>query len=91
MKDQRKEVQAPTNQITIQNLIDTHNIAMGTKRVLDESLVPGHLSMELHNSRMQNHEVINAIAFQIEQMRELGKVKNIKNTPQKQKKSLKRS
>jgi hypothetical protein len=80
----------PTNKISIQTLIDTHNVLIGAQRVFDESLVPGTLSFELHNARMHNNEMIKSLTFQIQQMRELGRVKATSNAVQKQKKSLKK-
>lgn len=63
---------------------------MGAQKVFDESLVPGALSFELHNARMHNNEMIKSITFQIQQMRELGKIRNTNNAANKQKKSLKK-
>lgn len=84
MREQQQKTQT-TTQITIQGLIDSHNMLIGTQKVLNESLVPGHLSIELHNARVHVDEVIKATVNQIEQMKALGQVKNIKNAPKKQK------
>jgi hypothetical protein len=59
--------------VTIDQINASRNILLGTLKVLDESLVPGHLSVELHNARIHCTKMIQNIDGQIESMKALAK------------------
>lgn len=72
--------------VTIEGIVQTNSILQGTLTVLNNALVPGNLSIELHNAKMLVQQMINDTSDQVSKLRELGKVQNISEAKKRKKK-----
>lgn len=72
--------------VTIDGIVETNSILQGTLEVLNNALVPGRLSSELHNAKVLVQNMINGTADQIAKLKELGKVQNITEAKKRKKK-----